>query len=262
MKKLGGQKKRLLAVVLLCFYLMLAGGERAEAMHIMEGFLPLPWAVFWGAATLPFMAAGFYSIKKTVSARPQAKMLLGLAGAFAFVLSALKIPSVTGSCSHPTGVGLGAVLFGPAAMSVLGCIVLLFQALLLAHGGITTLGANTFSMAVAGPFVAYAVYRCFLKLRAPLWLGVFLAAFLGDLATYSVTSWQLALAFPDPGGGMAASFAKFAGIFALTQVPLALAEGLLSVLVFNYLLAYNGQQLQELAVVPPALYSSKRGGIQ
>lgn len=259
LKELGGRKKGFVAAVLLAFYLVLSGGGRAEAMHIMEGFLPLSWAVFWWAVTLPFLAAGFYAIRKTVSVRPQAKMLLGLAGAFAFVLSALKIPSVTGSCSHPTGVGLGAVLFGPAAMSVLGCIVLLFQALLLAHGGISTLGANTFSMAVAGPFVAYAVYRCALKVRAPLWVGIFLAAFLGDLATYTVTSCQLALAFPDPSAGVTASFFKFSGIFALTQVPLALAEGLLTVLIFNYLLAYNGQQLEEMAVIPPGACAAKRG---
>ena len=54
-------------------------------------------------------------------------------------VSSLKIPSVTGSCSHPTGTGLGAILFGPSIMSLLGIIVLLFQALLLAHGGLTTL---------------------------------------------------------------------------------------------------------------------------
>ena len=61
-----------------------------------------------------------------------------------FVISSLKIPSVTGSCSHMTGTGLGAILFGPTAAGVLGLIVLLFQAILLAHGGLTTLGANTF----------------------------------------------------------------------------------------------------------------------
>lgn len=76
--------------------------------------------------------------------------LIAMSGAFIFVISSLKIPSVTGSCSHMTGTGLGAILFGPASVSVLGVIVLLFQALLLAHGGLTTLGANTFSMAIAG----------------------------------------------------------------------------------------------------------------
>ena len=69
---------------------------------------------------------------------------------------------------------------------VLGCIVLLFQALLLAHGGISTLGANTFSMAIIGPFVAYFVYKLCQKLNTPTWLGVFLAAALGNLLTLSL----------------------------------------------------------------------------
>ena len=75
-------------------------------MHIMEGFLPIEWAIFWWAITIPFLILGFRSIRKSVNENPETKMMLGLSGAFAFVLSALKIPSVTGSCSHPTGVGL------------------------------------------------------------------------------------------------------------------------------------------------------------
>ena len=114
---------------------------------------------FWWVISIPFIVLGLRSIRKTIEENPETKMLLGLSGAFAFVLSALKIPSVTGSCSHPTGVGLGTVLFGPLAMSVIGTIVLLFQSLLLAHGGITTLGANAFSMAIVGPFIAYFVFK-------------------------------------------------------------------------------------------------------
>ncbi len=58
-----------------------------------------------------------------------------------------------------TGTGLGAILFGPSAVSILGIIVLVFQAVLLAHGGLTTLGANTFSMAIAGPLVSFGIYK-------------------------------------------------------------------------------------------------------
>lgn len=228
----------------------LALPDNAYAMHIMEGFLPVQWCVFWFALTLPFLIVGLWSIHRTIKHNPSLKMMLGLAGAFAFVLSALKIPSVTGSCSHPTGVGLGAVLFGPWAMSVLGCIVLIFQAILLAHGGLSTLGANTFSMAVVGPFVAYAVYKTCQKSGAPLGLSVFLAAALGDLLTYVTTSLQLALAFPAETGGVIASFVKFTGVFAFTQVPLAVSEGLLTVVVFNFLAAYNKRELQELSVLP------------
>lgn len=221
----------------------------AYAMHIAEGFLPFNWAGFWFIVMIPFVALGMRSINKLVKNNPSLKMLLGMAGAFAFVLSALKIPSVTGSCSHPTGVGLGAILFGPAAMSVIGIIVLLFQAILLAHGGITTLGANTFSMAIVGPFVSYGLYKGLQKLGAPRWLSIFTAAALGDLMTYVTTSFQLGLAFPAANGGVIASVIKFMGIFAITQIPLAISEGLLTVLVFNLLSTYSQKELQELSVL-------------
>ena len=242
-------RRKLWAFISILALMLFLSPSHAWAMHIMEGFLPLKWSLFWFVLVLPFLAAGLRSIGRNVRSRPEIKMLLGLAGAFACVLSALKIPSVTGSCSHPTGVGLGAMLFGPAAMSVLGCIVLLFQALLLAHGGLTTLGANTFSMAVVGPLVAYGIFRAGARLRLPRSAVVFAAAFLGDLMTYVTTSLQLALAFPAPEGGVWASMVKFMGIFAVTQLPLAASEGILTLLVFNFLAAHSRQELEDLKVL-------------
>lgn len=217
-------------------------------MHIMEGFLPLAHAAGWWAAALPFMAGGSRALARIVKEKPSARLLLGAAGAFVFVLSALKLPSVTGSCSHPTGTGLGAILFGPAVMAVLGSIVLLFQALLLAHGGLTTLGANAFSMAVIGPWVSFAAWRACRKAGVTRDVGVFLAAALGNLATYTATSAQLAVAFPDPAGGFAGSLLKFMAIFSLTQIPLALAEGFVTVLVMRALAAYSPGDLAVLGL--------------
>ncbi|KPU43365.1 cobalt transport protein CbiM [Oxobacter pfennigii] len=231
-----------LGIMLMIFFIPF----KASAMHIMEGFLQPGWAIAWGAFTIPFVVLGLFKINKTVKENPRVKILLAMAGAFAFVLSALKLPSVTGSCSHPTGVGLGAILFGPTTMSVLGLIVLLFQAILLAHGGLTTLGANTFSMAVVGPLVSFGVYKLVMKGKGPQWLAVFLAAALGDLVTYMTTSVQLALAFPAEVGGFAASLAKFMGIFAVTQIPLAISEGILTVIIFNAISAYAKDELQDL----------------
>jgi cobalt/nickel transport system permease protein len=195
---------------------------------------------------IPVIGVGLRQLKQDLEADHRRKMLLVMAAAFTFVLSALKLPSVTGSCSHPTGLGLGTILFGPWTMSVVGLVVLVFQALLLAHGGLSTLGANTFSMGVVGPFVAYGIYRGLLGLRGPRWLAVFLAASLGDLATYCVTSLQLAWAFPDPisaaslglVAGTWSSLVKFLGIFAVTQVPLAVAEGILTVMVLKTMESY------------------------
>jgi cobalt/nickel transport system permease protein len=219
-------------------------------MHIMEGFLPVEHALGWGAASLPFVALGLRAIKRKVRENPELKMLVGVSAAFTFVLSALKLPSVTGSCSHPTGTGLGAVLFGPLAMAPIALIVLLFQALLLAHGGLTTLGANVFSMGIAGPLVAYTLFRAGRLVKLPQGLTLFLAATLADLATYLTTSLQLALAFPDPIGGFAAALAKFAGIFAVTQLPLAVSEGLLTVLIFNVLVKHSARELHDLGLQP------------
>jgi cobalt/nickel transport system permease protein len=210
-------------------------------MHIMEGFLPVGHAVGWFAASAPFVIAGAVSLKKILRERPETRLTLAAAGAFTFVLSALKMPSVTGSCSHPTGTGLGAVVFGPAVMAVLGTIVLLFQALLLAHGGLTTLGANVFSMAIVGPWVAWAVWRGASKLGASVGVAVFLAAALGDLATYGATSVQLALAYPDPASGFLGAVLKFGGIYAVTQIPLAIAEGFLTVAVMDALSGRAGK---------------------
>lgn len=215
-------------------------------MHIMEGFLPATHALGWSLASAPFVVWGVHSVRRRLREQPEQRMLLGVAAAFSFVLSALKLPSVTGSCSHPTGAGLGALLFGPAAMVPVGLVVLLFQALLLAHGGLTTLGANLFSMAIVGPFVAYAIFRGGRACGLSLSVCVFAAACLGDLATYLTTSLQLAWAFPDATGGFGASFAKFAGIFAVTQLPLAISEGLLTVVVVNALTRFNAEELRAL----------------
>lgn len=236
-------------IACLSFYLVVGLPKPAYAMHIMDGFLPVQWAIFWWVVALPFLILGLRSLTRITQANPQLKLLLGLAGAFAFVLSALKIPSFNASCSHPTGTGLGAVLFGPLTMSVLGSLVLLFQAVLLAHGGLTTLGANAFSMAIAGPFAAYWIYNLTIKLGGKQKIAIFLAAALADLLTYIITAVQLALAFPADVGGFLASFTKFASIFAFTQIPLAISEGLLTVLVWNWLQSYNPQELELLKLI-------------
>ncbi|GEL20544.1 energy-coupling factor ABC transporter permease [Pseudonocardia asaccharolytica] len=221
-------------------------------MHIAEGYLPPLHAVAWTVAAAPFVVHGARAVVRQLRTDPESKLLLGAAGAFSFVLSALKIPSVTGSCSHPTGTGLGAVLFRPPVMALLGTIVLFFQATLLAHGGLTTLGANAFSMAVAGPWVAYGVYRLARRLGGGLALGVFLAAALGDLATYCVTSVQLALAFPDAASGVLGAVVKFGSIFAITQIPLAISEGLLTVLIVRLLTRVSPAELTRLGLLRPA----------
>ncbi|GAA0333043.1 energy-coupling factor ABC transporter permease [Micropruina glycogenica] len=222
-------------------------------MHIAEGFLPVAHCVAWYAVSAPFVIHGARKVIEQAKEHPESRLLLAAAGAFTFVLSSIKLPSVTGSSSHPNGTGLGAVLFRPPVMAFLSTIVLIFQALLLAHGGITTLGANVFSMGIAGPWIGYWCWVGSNKLGWHRNVGVFLALAFADLSTYLVTSVQLGLAFPDPVSGIAGSVAKFMGVFVISQVPLAIAEGILGVLVFRLLTDVARPELERLGVIKPSM---------
>lgn len=233
----------------LLLLLILSTPSISHGMHIMEGYLPAKWAILWGVISMPFLLYGMKKVNEIFKGDTNAKVLLGLAGGFVFVLSALKIPSVTGSCSHPTGVGLGAILFGPTTMTVVGTIVLLFQALLLAHGGLTTLGANIFSMAIVGPFVSYGIYASLKKTNMSKGFIVFLAAAIGNLTTYIITAIQLAVAFPNPVTGLVGSLVSFLGVFAVTQIPLAIIEGILTAIVYNLLVEYKKEGVISLETI-------------
>lgn len=226
--------------------------KTVNAMHIMEGYLPFNYCIIWGIICVPFLVKGYFSIKNILEKNRKSITVLAMSGAFIFVISSLKIPSVTGSCSHMTGTGLGAILFGPFIVSILGIIVLLFQAVLLAHGGITSLGANTFSMAVAGPFISFGIFVLCKKLKINRKLSIFLAAALGDMFTYCVTSFQLAIAYPSNDGGIITSIFKFLGVFAYTQIPLAIVEGILTVVIFIILEVYAKPELKLIGFIQEA----------
>ena len=76
--------------------------------------------------------------------------------------------------------------------------------------------------------------------------GVTIGGLLLILLTYGVTSFQLALASPAAEGGMAVSVVKFLGVFAPTQLPLAVLEGILTVVVMIALESYARPELRAL----------------
>ena len=245
------KKQKKIIVLASMFALTFGIVPNVSAMHIMEGYLPGGFCIAWGVICVPFLIAGFMSIKKTLNEHRNLITLLAMSGAFVFVISSLKIPSVTGSCPHMTGTGLGAILFGPSAVSILGIIVLLFQAILLAHGGLTTLGANTFSMAIAGPFVSYGIFFVCKKCRVNKHISIFLAATLGDLFTYCVTAVQMALAHHADTTIMGA-MGKFLLVFAPTQLPLAIIEGIITVLIIMGLETYAKPELRTIGFLKEA----------
>jgi cobalt/nickel transport system permease protein len=209
-------------------------------MHIMEGFLPGVWALVWYVIAAPVVSYGGLKTARLIENDSISKSHVAVAAAFIFVLSALKIPSVTGSTSHPTGTGIAVVLFGPAVTAFLSAIVLLYQALLLAHGGVTTLGANVFAMGIAGPLFGWLVFRS-LKPHVDIQKATFAAAVVADWTTYLVTSLQLGMAFPTEAGigGVVDATSTFAGVFAVTQIPIGIVEGALAAGLIGYVVMSN-----------------------
>jgi cobalt/nickel transport system permease protein len=138
-------------------------------------------------------------------------------------------------------------------------VVLLFQSLFLAHGGLSVLGANIVSMGVAGPVAGYLVYRALCDSRVNVYVTVFLVCAVADLCTYLATSLELALAYPAAVGGVATSLGVFLGIFAVTQVPLAIVEGIVLALVFKYIIQLKPEILSRLRIFPEETIRATRG---
>jgi cobalt/nickel transport system permease protein len=101
-------------------------------------------------------------------------------------------------------------------------------------------------MAIAGPFVSFGIYKLCRSLKVNKLVSVFLAAMIGDLFTYCVTSIQLAFAYPSEVGGVGASAIKFLGVFAPTQLPLAIIEGILTAVIIMALETYALPELKSM----------------
>ena len=228
------KKQTIIAMLLLA---ACALPSTAGAMHISEGILPPQWAGLWFIVSLPFVAWGLRDLNIKSQRDPSFKLLVGLIGAAVFVISCMPIPVPTaGTCSHPCGTGMAAILIGPTLTVLVSSIALLLQALFLAHGGLTTLGGNILSMGIVGAFSGWAVFRMTRKLGLPVWAATFLCGVVSDWATYATTSFELASGLHGDSS-MLKMFAAIAISFVPTQLPLGIFEGILTAVIYQFISA-------------------------
>jgi cobalt/nickel transport system permease protein len=205
--------------------LLLLTATPARAMHIAEGILPLPWAALWFVLAAPFVALGLRRLNELSQDDLSMKPLVGLMAAVVFIISCMPIPVPTaGTCSHPCGTAISAILLGPLVSVVISTAALLIQALLMAHGGLSTLGADIFSMGVVGSFVGYGAFQGLRRLGAGLGMAGFCAGLLTDWATYLATSVELASGIRGSEPFLPLC-AKIMLAFVPTQLPLGILEG-------------------------------------
>jgi cobalt/nickel transport system permease protein len=126
-------------------------------MHIPDGYLSPSTcgALYVGAA------AGWYSALKRLKRTLLSRLipLISVFAAFSFVVMMFNLPLPGGTTGHALGVTIAAIVLGPSGAILALSIAIAIQALFFGDGGITTLGANCFNMAIVGSLVAYASYR-------------------------------------------------------------------------------------------------------
>ena len=205
-------------------------------MHIQDGILSAQACAAYYGVTAAMVVPGIMEIKRRVEQNPYYKPFLAMVGVAVFVISAMHLPvPVTGSCSHPCGTALAAIIVGPFATVVISTIVLFFHAIFLGHGGITTIGANTVSMGIAGTFAGFFAWRLFRMFRFPIWAAAAVAGFIGDIVTYLVSALQLAVSLHGNVPLLKQWMIFFMG-YGPTQVPLAIMEAVFTAVVLKVMI--------------------------
>jgi len=218
-------RKLPVTLLVLTAYCLLLSVSNAHAMHISEGILPFNWAALWSIIAVPFVAYGLYRLRKLSAVDLSFKPLVGLMAAVVFIISCMPIPVPTaGSCSHPCGTAISGILVGPAISILVAAVALLIQALFLAHGGLSTWGANIISMGVMGSFAGFLTFKALRSMKINMAVSGFVAGLLADWATYFTTSIELASGIKGNSPFMPL-FWKILIAFIPTQLPLGILEG-------------------------------------
>jgi cobalt/nickel transport system permease protein len=117
-------------------------------MHIPDGFLSTPvWAAF---DAVSFPAVGLVARRTQRGMEDTRIPLLGVLGAFVFAAQMINFPLGAGTSGHLVGGTLLAIVLGPAPAAIVMTAILAIQAFVFQDGGIVSLGANIFNMALAG----------------------------------------------------------------------------------------------------------------
>ncbi len=210
-------------------------------MHIPDGFLDPKTALATGILAAAGLAV---ALRQTHKNLPRKQIpLLGLSAAFVFTAQMLNFPVAGGTSGHLIGAVLTAALLGPSAAVIVISCVLIVQCFMFADGGITTLGANIFNMALVGGVGGWTLYHLLTRIFPGLfgrilgatfaaWASTVLAsiACAGQLAASGTVTWSLA-------------FPTIAGIHAL----IGIGEGLITALV----LAAIARTRPDLLGLPP-----------
>lgn len=221
-------------------------------MHIPDGYLDPAWCVATAAVVALYAFAALRRLRGSLT--PDRVAAASVLAAAVFAAQMLNWPIPGGTSLHFVGGALAGILFGPWLGFLVLAMVVTTQAVVFHDGGLTTLGANLFNMAVVDVVVGYTVYRAVTGLlgdsrRARL-VAAFLAGWLGIAVAGAVAGIEIGLS-PSFPYGVEVTLPVMAGWHLL----LGLVEGVITALVVDQLYARRSPLVLEagrLAAQTPA----------
>ena len=161
-------------------------------MHIPDNYLSPASCAVLAVAAAPVVGLSITKVKAQLKENKELAPMLGIAASLSFLLMMFNVPIPGGTTAHAVGGVLLSILIGPYAASLALTVALLLQALLFGDGGILALGANIFNMAIAMPFVGYAVYHFFRKQNYET-AGVLVGSYVGINVAAFLTAIELGI---------------------------------------------------------------------
>lgn len=188
-------------------------------MHISEGVLSAQ--VLFTGAILSFIgvALGLKKIKNE-----DIPKVAVLSSAF-FVASFIRVP-IGPTSAHLVLNGLLGMLLGWSAFPSI-FVALVLQALLFQFGGLTTLGVNTFAMAMPG-VLSYYIFRGLFRKGKNI---TFLAGLLGGALSLLIATIFISISLMETEK----SFIGLAWTLVAMHLPIAIIEGIITGFVITYL---------------------------
>jgi cobalt/nickel transport system permease protein len=187
-----------------------------------------------------------------------------MGGALIFFISLIPLPAFTGTCSHPCGTPLVAILLGPSIGIALAGVSLLLQAAFFAHGGFGTWGANVLVLGLFGCFFGWGAFRVARRIGLPLWVAGFAGGLIGDLMVYVSSGMILGTTLaqaPNPQYSLAGYLIAIYSAYLPTQLPIAFGEMVVTGLALQYAYRQRPEVLQELKIIKTKPISLKNGSI-
>lgn len=204
-------------------------------MHIPDGwidptFLIITWLVSIGVLGI--------SLRKMRDFEETRIAYMAVLGGTIFAAQMLNFPLIGGTSGHLLGGLLAAAIVGPWGAVLVISVVLIIQALLFADGGILTLGANIFNMAIIGVFCGYSIIHFLVFNSDPerqkfrYYGGIFLGAFFSVVIASFCAAIEIGI--PILNSNPAIPFIIALPAILLYHILIGLGEGLVTVAIVSY----------------------------